>query len=205
MIWTQGAQNVTKCVQAKRPRCISRTQGRTVTELSTHVFELNLTSVCVSSGVIQLPLKMLEFFASGTVAAELDGETVDLAFQAPRRLSGLREHFAERGLRSNDRVRFSLEVDGDRVVALEATCVRRERPKPSDAPQQREQGRAELQEGREVTSTWHVSDGVRAVKRVRIAGLPAAPTPEGRAQEPLAGHDAEDAAPDSVTEGPWPS
>ena len=54
-------------------------QGRTVTELSTHVFELNLTSVCVSSGVIQLPLKMIEYFAPGSVAAELDGETLALA------------------------------------------------------------------------------------------------------------------------------
>src|SRR5690606_3176137 len=100
--------------------------GRAVTDVSTHTFELDLTSVCVSSGTIQLPLKMQSYFEPGSLRAEIDGQAVDLVFAPPRRLSGLREHFAERGLRSNDRVRFSLEVDGDRVVALEATCIRRE-------------------------------------------------------------------------------
>ncbi len=179
--------------------------GRAVTDLSTHTFELDLTSVCVSSGTIQLPLKMQSYFEPGSLRAEIDGQAVDLVFAPPRRLSGLREHFAERGLRSNDRVRFSLEVDGDRVVALEATCIRRERPKPADAPPQREQGRAEPQEASEATSTWHVSDGVRAVKRVRIAGLPAAPAPEGRAKEALAAGGAQEGTSRPSAEGGWSS
>src|SRR5690606_20885575 len=116
--------------------------GRAVTELSTHTFELDLTSVCVSSGTIQLPLKMLPYFTPGRIPAVVDGQAVELEFEAPRRLMGLRQLFAERGLRSNDRVRFELELDGDRVVGLRATCIRRERPKAPEAPAPKEAGKA---------------------------------------------------------------
>lgn len=154
-------------------------QGRTVTELSTHVFELNLTSVCVSSGVIQLPLKMIEYFAPGSVAAELDGEAVELAFQAPRRLYGLRDHFGARGLRSNDRVRFALEVDAGRLVRLSATCVKRERQRPNEETGA-EQGRAERKSSSydlAPREPWESVEEVRAVRRVRIPGLPSAQAP----------------------------
>lgn len=149
-----------------------------MTELSTHVFELNLTSVCVSSGEIQLPLKMLEFFAAGTVAAELDGESVELGFQAPRRLYGLRDHFGARGLRSNDKVRFVLEVEQGRVVGLTATCVKRERQRPAEgeAEQGRPERRGEAPRSHAMTR-WESVEEVRAVKRVRIPGLPAAQAP----------------------------
>ena len=167
-----------------------------MTELSTHVFELNLTSVCVSSGVIQLPLKMLEFFASGTVAAELDGETVDLAFQAPRRLSGLREHFGARGLRSNDRVRFSLEVEKGHVVKLTATCVKRERSRQAEAGEGEEGRPAPRGAGANSTPAgrWESVEEVRAVRRVRIPGLPTAQPPAELAAHPSeqgAVHDSE--------------
>ena len=52
--------------------------GRAVTELSRHTFELDLTSVCVSSGTIQLPLKMQHFFTPGRVRAEVDGQTLPI-------------------------------------------------------------------------------------------------------------------------------
>ncbi len=149
--------------------------GRAVTELSRHTFELDLTSVCVSSGTIQLPLKMQHFFTPGRVRAEVDGQTLELEFQAPRRLTGLREHFAERGLRSNDRVRFELDVEGDHVVGLRATCVRRERPKAAEGSAQKEQPKASHVEP--VTSTWESGGGVRVVKRVRIPGLASAHGP----------------------------
>ena len=149
-----------------------------MTELSTHVFELNLTSVCVSSGEIQLPLKMLEFFAPGRLDAELDGERVELGFQAPRRLYGLQAHFGARGLKSNDRVRFVLDVEQGRAVGLTATCVKRERQRPTEG--EAEQGRP----GRSVEASrstpvarWESVEEVRAIKRVRIPGLPAAQSP----------------------------
>lgn len=144
--------------------------------MSTHVFELNLTSVCVSSGVIQLPFKMLEFFVPGRVAAELDGEQVELDFQAPRRLHGLRAHFGARGLRSNDVVRFSLEVEDGRLARLNATCVRRERQRPSDDGTA-EQGRPAAALTPSPAGSWDSVQEVRAVKRVRIPGLPTAQSP----------------------------
>jgi hypothetical protein len=146
-----------------------------VTELSTHTFELDLTSVCVSSGTLQLPLKMQQYFTPGRVPAEVDGQAMELEFNAPRRLAGLREHFAERGLRSNDRVRFELQAEGGNVVGLKLTCVRRERPKAAEAPATKEQGKAA--HVKPVDSSWESGGGVRVVTRVRIPGLAAAPGP----------------------------
>lgn len=149
-----------------------------MTELSTHVFELNLTSVCVRSGEIQLPLKMLEFFAPGRLDAELDGERVELGFQAPRRLYGLQAHFGARGLKSNDRVRFVLDVEQGRAVGLTATCVKRERQRPTEG--EAEQGRPDrsVEASRSTpVARWESVEEVRAIKRVRIPGLPAAQSP----------------------------
>ncbi len=149
--------------------------GRAVTELSTHTFELDLTSVCVSSGTLQLPLKMQQFFTPGRVPAVVDGQALELEFHAPRRLAGLREHFAERGLRSNDRVRFELEAEGGHVVGLRLTCVRRERPKAPEGPAAGEQVKAA--HVRPVGGSWESGGGVRVVTKVRIPGLSASPGP----------------------------
>ena len=175
--------------------------GRAVTELSTHIFELDLTSVCVSSGTIQLPLKMLQLFVPGRVPAEVDGHDLDLEFLPPRRLSGLREHFAERGLRPNDRVRFELEVADGAVVALKATCVRRERPKPQETVAAG-QGRAPHVDKQ--TEPWGSAGTVKAVKRVRIPGLPVAHGPAVLHAAPSreAGGDVEDRAGEQPT-GAW--
>lgn len=153
-----------------------------MTELSTHTFELDLTSVCVSSGTIQLPFRMQQYFTPGSVLAEVDGQVLELEFHAPRRLVGLRAHFAERGLRSNDRVRFELEVEGGKVVAVKATCVRRERPKTAEV-QPREQGKAS--HVKPIGEPWESGGGVRVVKRVRIPGLSAGPGPAELVTDPV--------------------
>ena len=172
--------------------------GRAVTELSTHTFELDLTSVCVSSGTIQLPLKMLPYFTPGRIPAVVDGQAVELEFEAPRRLMGLRQLFAERGLRSNDRVRFELELDGDRVVGLRATCIRRERPKAPEAPAPKEAGKAS--HVKPVSEPWESGGGVRVVKRIRIPGLAGAPAPAE-----LVAHETPSEEGEALTSGAQPS
>lgn len=91
--------------------------------------ELDLTSVCVRSGVVQVPQRMLTWFTEGFVA-QANGEELALTFEPPRALRGMAPFFEKNQLRANDRVRFTL--DGG-VVHLIA--VRRERKRPETDPQ----------------------------------------------------------------------
>lgn len=153
--------------------------------MSKHEFELDLTSVCVGSGTVQLPLKVQALFVAGDVPAIVDGEKLLLGFVEPRRLSGFREHFEKRALRSNDRLRFELDIVDEHVVALVATSIKRERSKPSQQRSQYEPGsEADAQTGASqhpmtihAASSWDSVAGgqVRAVRRIRIEGGTPAP------------------------------
>lgn len=155
-----------------------------MTELSTHVFDLDLTSVCVTTGVVQLPLKMQPFFVDGAVDAKIDGEPIELEFQGPRRLLGFKSHFEKRGLKANDRVRFELTTQDEAVVAVDASCVKRERSKPGVASESVRSARGAISEhpadlrhsaGADSESTsqsggWQSEATVRPVRRVTIVG-----------------------------------
>ena len=155
--------------------------GRVV-YMSKREFELDLTSVCVATGVMQLPLKMQQMFATGELPAVVDGEEMVVDFAEPRRLSGFKEHFERRGLRCNDKVRFEVEVDGDRAVALVAASIKRERNKPAqpvngavvEPNMPSESATGQRGEGSDRTpSSWGDDDfggQVRAVRRIRIEG-----------------------------------
>jgi len=93
--------------------------------------DLDLTSVCVRGGVVQLPSRMLAWFAAGATA-RANGEDLAIVFTPPRALGGLLPFFERNELRANDRVRFTLE---DGVVQL--TAVRRERKRPAAEQQVR--------------------------------------------------------------------
>jgi hypothetical protein len=83
--------------------------------------DLDLTSVCVRSGVVRLPQRMLRWFTNGVVA-QSGGEDLSLTFEPPRALHGLASFITANELRANDRIRFTFEGG---VVHLSA--VRRER------------------------------------------------------------------------------
>src|SRR5690606_40321204 len=111
--------------------------------MSKREFELDLTSVCVNSGVVQLPLKMQAPFTDGDLNAGVDGQDLSLTFSHPRGLSGFKQHFERRSLRSNDKVRFEIEVTGEKAVSLSAASIKRERTKPAPQRAGEEPGRAE--------------------------------------------------------------
>ena len=91
-------------------------------------FELDLTSVCVRSGAVQLPYRLQGAFAEGSVAAvDADGgASLELLFRPPRALMGLRGFFEAHELRPNDRLALVFTEDGLRVEA-----IRRERTAPA--------------------------------------------------------------------------
>lgn len=166
--------------------------------MSKREFELDLTSVCVGSGVVQLPLKMQALFVAGGVPAIVDGEELLLSFIEPRRLSGFKEHFERRGLRSNDKLRFEVEVAGEKSVALVAASIKRERSKPAQQRTTFEQGApgttadaagTEQLSRSQVSSAWGASDNgrqVRAVRKVRVEGgapLPVSPAAQRFGQQ----------------------
>lgn len=149
-------------------------------------FELDLTSVCVATGVLQLPMKMQEYFRSGDLSAVVDGEELLVSFTEPRRLAGFKEHFERRGLRCNDRVQFQVEMAEGVATGLVASSVKRERSRPTAhqgdipaGPSERPTHEAASGVGHASrASSWGTEDlggQVRAVRRVRIEG--AAPLP----------------------------
>ena len=153
--------------------------------MSKREFELDLTSVCVGSGVIQLPLKMQALFAAGTIPACVDGEDLVLTFIEPRRLSGFKEHFERRGLRGNDKLHFEVAVTAEKAVSLVAASIKRERKQQATKAAVVAQDTATVGPSVEkvapqhTSSSWGDANGgsqVRAVRRVRI---------EGRAPQPV--------------------
>lgn len=95
----------------------------------THV--LDLTSVCVSSGTVRLPLSLQGHFCEGDVTAHTADGELNLQFQAPRTLGGLSEFFAANDLRANDRVGFEFTAG-----QLKLTAIRRERRSSGGKAQQ---------------------------------------------------------------------
>ncbi len=89
---------------------------------------VDLTTVCLSSGTLRLPLSLLGRFSEGQHRVSAGGEELTIEFEAPRTLSGLAPFFKGCELRANDRVRFVF--DGASLV-LEAH--KRERPRSSSA------------------------------------------------------------------------
>ena len=157
-----------------------------MTDLSTHVFALDLTSVCVSTGIVQLPMKMQPFFEDGEIDATVDGEDVRLEFAGPRRLGGFKAHFEKRGLNANDKIRFELKCEDAKATEVLAACVKRERSKPSEQPPLGVEGDAERRSsspevagsdseaatgGARVDGSWsETGSTVRAVRKVTIVG-----------------------------------
>lgn len=94
-------------------------------------YVLDLTSVCVRSGTIRLPLSLLGRFEEGELTAHADGEELTLQFQAPRTLLGLGAFFDKCELKSNDRVCFEFRDD-----ELELRAMRRERQRSAPKVQQ---------------------------------------------------------------------
>lgn len=85
---------------------------------------VDLTTVCLSSGTVRLPLSLLGRFSEGQHVVLAGGEELVIEFEAPRTLSGLAPFFGRSELRANDRVRFVF--DGER---LELEAHKRERPR----------------------------------------------------------------------------
>lgn len=87
-------------------------------------FEVDLTSVCVRRGAVQLPFRLKDAFTEGSVAAvDADGgAALELAFHAPRELAGLGAFFQAHALRANDAVGLVFTPRG-----LQLQAIRRER------------------------------------------------------------------------------
>ncbi len=83
-------------------------------------FEVDLTSVCIRRGALQLPYRLKDAFSEGPVAAvDADGHgALELAFRPPRELIGLRPFFEAHALRANDRIALVFESEGLRVHAM---------------------------------------------------------------------------------------
>lgn len=97
---------------------------------ASETFVVDLTSICVRSGTVRLPLSMIGRFSEGEHTARADGEELTLTFRAPRTLEGLAPFFERNDLRSNDRVRFEFHSD-----RLELRAVRRERSRSASGSQ----------------------------------------------------------------------
>lgn len=149
-------------------------------------FVLDLTSVCVRTGALQLPAKIVGYFEEGPVKALAGGGEVELAFSRPRTLAGLKQFFETQGLRANDRLRMSFEGSSNGVPSLKLVAERRERPKSNEASHPQAAGRAEARRpagAAPVTVTYEESSPVvRAVRKVRIAAQPSERTDEAEMQ-----------------------
>lgn len=87
-------------------------------------FVVDLTTVCLRSGTVRLPLSLIGRFSEGQHKVTAGGEEQMIEFEAPRTLLGLAPFFAREGLKANDRVEFCF--DGDSLVL---TAHKRERPR----------------------------------------------------------------------------
>lgn len=141
-------------------------------------FVLDLTSICVRSGALQLPSKMLTHFEDGVVKAAAGGGEVELTFTQPRTLSGLRQFFESQGLKANDRLRIEVD-DSAGTARLKVIAERRERPRPADAKASvTAQARfAGPTRGPTIGESADPSAMVRVVRKVRIEAQPTASAP----------------------------
>lgn len=124
-------------------------------------YVLDLTSWCVKSGSVQLPLALLGRFGPGALVAQSDGGELQLEFSPPRTLGGFGDYFAAHGLRANDCLHFEFAADGLHVAA-----------------KRRERGRHSAGQPRPVPAA-----GVRAGATPLPAAPPAQPDPRRRASD----------------------
>ncbi len=89
-------------------------------------FVVDLTTVCLRSGTVRLPLSLIGRFSEGQHKVTAGGEELMIEFEAPRTLIGLAPFFERAELKANDRVRFVF--DGQK---LELTAQKRERARGS--------------------------------------------------------------------------
>lgn len=95
-------------------------------------FVVDLTSVCLRSGTVRLPLSLIGRFSEGQHKVMAGGEELMIEFEGPRTLLGLTPFFERAGLKANDRVQF---VFSGQNLQLEAQTRERPRPKrSSDSP-----------------------------------------------------------------------
>jgi len=89
-------------------------------------FVVDLTTVCLRSGTVRLPLSLIGRFSEGQHKVTAGGEELMIEFEAPRTLQGLAPFFERAELKANDRVLFVF--DGQR---LELSAQKRERSRGS--------------------------------------------------------------------------
>lgn len=89
-------------------------------------FVVDLTSVCLRSGTVRLPLSLIGRFSEGQHKVTAGGEELIIEFEAPRTLLGLAPFFERTELKANDRVQFVF--DGQH---LELSAQKRERSRAS--------------------------------------------------------------------------
>lgn len=138
-------------------------------------FVIDLTSVCVRTGTLQLPSKVLSRFAEGAMKVLAGGGEVDLEFTGPRTLSGLKPFFESQGLRANDRLRIEFGGPTD-AWSLKVVAERRERTKAKEASADALDGARAANPGMSVAKAHASSSMVREVRRVRIEAQPQPPT-----------------------------
>lgn len=135
-------------------------------------FVIDLTSVCVRTGALQLPSKVLSRFEEGVVKVLAGGGEVDLTFAGPRTLSGLKPFFESQGLRANDRLRMEFGGPTDEWN-LKVVAERRERTKPSEANAEPfATGLPAASGTMKDAKEYSPSSMVREVRKVRIGAQP---------------------------------
>lgn len=111
---------------AAEQRVNNRRAQSTTESRASESYTVDLTSVCIRSGTVRLPLSLLGRFEEGEHTVTADGEELLIAFEPPRTLTGLTPFFQRNELRTNDQVRF--DFDGDRLVLH---CQKRDRTRAS--------------------------------------------------------------------------
>ncbi len=82
--------------------------------MATSEFKYSLTSICLRSGQMALPQKMLKLFPQEGIVKAIDtvsNEEVELDFKPPRTVVGLADFYSRHKLRVNDKVEVKLEED----------------------------------------------------------------------------------------------
>ena len=128
-------------------------------------FVVDLTSVCLRSGTVRLPLSLIGRFSEGQHRVTAGGEELMIEFEAPRSLLGLASFFERTELKANDRVRFVF--DGQHL-ALEAH--KRERTKTGRVAE------GPLRPGVNVAQALQVSEKPSGQARLTTRGVFPAPS-----------------------------
>jgi hypothetical protein len=123
-------------------------------------FVVDLTSVCLRSGTVRLPLSMNGRFNEGQHKVTAGGEELVIEFEAPRTLLGLGPFFVRAELKANDRVQFVFNSH-----ALELTALKRERPRSARSTAPALQAGTSFAEGRTEIPKAQGNNGSRLTSR----------------------------------------